>query len=425
MKDQKKRIAAVMMLALMAAVGTAGMASANPNAGTETGQSKEIDREKGMSARDTTEKGKTKSGRTSTSKSTGIDKQLQDSARSSIQSQSNSSAEVTLPLESLFQAQILSLEKTEEPFKSCKLLSRPKLPRDYGITAMANEDGTDVDSYVAQALSSLAASNGPVNSFANERMLAKTRRCMALYGGYMGQAYLNVENSIAVLAENPDVQPEVVTVKNGTKPDKKAAKKTVKKKGGKKKGDKVVEKQAEVLPDFVVNIKVLPESGGKRITGIGMDDYIALETEALLKALKEGVQDSRIKALVDQVMGDNSRCYFAGSTDKILCGSSLMILGPQQQLESAGVVVFGKSFAGFNGAYRLSKSSSLSEAFEKLASNSKNEKQMKEISNAVERMAREGHALEASMAKRTAIKQSMGGKKSLDLSGIIPGLKGQ
>lgn len=58
-----------------------------------------------------------------------------------------------------------------------------------------------------------------------------------------------------------------------------------------------------------------------------------------------------------------------------------------------------------------------------MASTFRHERQMKEISKAIEKMKREGHALEAGMALRTAI-ESMSGRKSFDLSDIIPGLKG-
>lgn len=407
-------VAMVMMALAMAAAP----AMANPNVGVETDVSKKIGDDTTDSIKDTDEKSESASDKKSTSASTGEDKQWQDAVRNIMQESNNTSADMSMPLETLFQGQILRLEKTTEPFISCKLMSKPKQARDYGITAMVGS--SDVDTYKSQALSALASSNGPVDDFANLAMLSTAKRCMAYYGGIIAQAYLNTETSIAALTIKPDVQPELEATKSVAK------NKNANKKGKNAKVENKKPNTEVVAPGLTVGV-VADKSGGKRISGIGRDDYIALATEALNKALKDGMTDERIIGRFNEIIAeDDVKCTFAGATDRILCGSSLMVLGPKQQLFAAGdIEVYGHSFMGLQGAYRISKSWSLSKAFEKMASTSKYERQMKEISRAIEKMEREGHALEASIAKRTAIEQSMSGRKSLDLSGIIPGLKGQ
>lgn len=411
------------ILLIVAVTLTAATAQANPNAGTETGESKKTGRDISDSVKQTDEKGTTTSNRKSSSESTGSDKQWQDAVRSVQQESSNTSADITMPLETLFLSQILKLEKEREPFSSCLLMSKPKLPKDYGITAAIGKNNIDVANQTA--LTDLAISNAPVSDFrgANEHRIQITKKCMAYYGGIIAQAYLETESSIAALSiKPPDTLPKPAPKDTG-KTVKKGAKKS--KKNKKSKQVKKEHEPAETPAGLTIGVEI-DKTGGKRITGIGRDDYIALATEALNNALKNGITDKRIRERYLQIMEDDRSCYFAGAIDKILCGSSMIILGAQQKLYGAGdVEVYGHSFMGLQGAYKISRAFNLSQSYDKMASTSRYSKQMAEISKSIDKMQREGRALEASMAKRIAIEQSMSGRKSLDLSGIIPGLKGQ
>lgn len=402
---------------ILAVILVTGMAYAGGSAEVDETQTEKVDNSQNLSTRQNKEKRKSTGKRKSTSESTGNDKQWQDAKRDVEQEQNNTSADITMPLEGLFMVQILKLEKTTPPFSQCRLMTHPKQVRDYGLSAIVGTN--DVDSNLAQNLTGLANSNGPVGDFqtANVLMLKNTKRCMAFYGGIIAQAFLNTERAIAALTVTPAIHPE---------PVKQAPAKYVKKVNG-----RIVNAGKTTAPAeqkaFGKGVKIVTdEQGRRRITGIGHDDYLALATEALKKALKDGITDERIAFRYDELMQDKGECFFAGSTDRILCGSSLLVLGAKQQLFAAGdVEVYGHSFMGLNGAYRLSKSWSLSKAVEKMASVSQYEKFAKEVNRYAEDMESKGRSLEAAQARSLAIEAMKSGKTGLSLNSIIPGIHGQ
>ncbi len=206
----------------------------------------------------------------------------------------------------------------------------------------------------------------------------------------------------------------------------KAATWTKKKKGAKKgKAGNKEQKTEQSNPGNSIGI-VTDKNGGRRISGIGRDDYIALAREALNNALNDGIKDERILFRYSQVTEDDGDCTFAGATDRILCGSSLLILGPKQQLFAAGdAEVYGHSFMGLNGAYRISKSWSLSKAVERMASISRYEKFAKEVNRYAESLESQGKNLEAAQVRSLAVEDMKSGKTGVSLDSILPGIHSQ
>lgn len=332
----------------------------SPDVGVESNQSSEQDRERSGSIKRSRDNRDSKGSRSQNSRSTGTDKQVQDALRKVRQAMQSSSADVQMSLEAVFLNKILELEETTEPFKSCRVMSNPRLPASFGLSSEI-EPGA-IDTIKSQYLQQYATSSGKVSDVIDEKEILQYRDCLALYGAFIGTAYLNLTGAVEQLKSD-----------SGT---------------------------------------------------IGHDDILKLAAEALDKAVAKGVTGTKgIKALHERILKAQGPCYFDNSVTNIKCGISSLVLGGKPQLYAGSIPVYGAGFSGFTGTYRVSRAWSYSDAIEALKSTSTYSKVAKDISTYTEKLESEGKAYEAALVKKTLIKKASSGKKSLNISGLLPSLQ--
>lgn len=332
----------------------------SPDVGVESNQSSEQDRERSWSIKRSRDNKDSKGSRTQRSRSTGTDKQVQDALRKVRQAMQSSSADVQMSLEAVFLNKILELEETTEPFKSCRVMSNPRLPASFGLSAEIAPGA--FDSIKSQYLQQLAASNGRVSDVADENGILAYRDCLALYGAFIGTAYLNLTGSVEQLKSDAG--------------------------------------------------------------SIGHDDILKLAAQALQKAVEGGVTEAKgVKALHERILKAQGPCFFDSAVNNIKCGVSSLVLSGKPQLYAGSIPVYGAGFSGFTGTYRVSRAWSYSDAIEALKSTSTYSKVAKDISSYTERLESEGRAYESALLKRNALKAVYSGKKSLNISGLLPNLQ--
>ncbi|MDA8338366.1 MAG: hypothetical protein M0Z70_03575 [Nitrospiraceae bacterium] len=264
-------------------------------------------------------------------------------------------------------------KQARENFKmiqECKIASNPKLPRDFGLSAELRPGV--IDTIKADYLSKAAQSNSYIKDnvgLMGEIAVQAYRNCLAAYGATIAQAYLNLTADLNDL-------------------------------------------KASVSKD---------ENGNITVRGMGYDDFIILADAALQKALKD-ITNSTIKRTYERATQDNSPCQFDRSIENIKCGSSLIILGTKPQLFISGVQWYGERFAGYQGAYKVSKSWSYQDAIEKLKSTSKYSKWASEVSKYAEELESQGKTREATLVRKKAWELAKSGKQSVSPAKLIPGL---
>jgi hypothetical protein len=355
-------------------VFTSNSALATGSAGVDSSESQKTDRRSDLSTKQNKEKGKIKGKRKSTTESTGNDKQWQDTKRDVENEQKSTSADISLPLESVFVAKIMELEKSEvEPFHTCQLMSKPRLPKHFGLSAQAGE--REVDSYKSQAMTSLSQSGTLVSELVDDTPIRYYRNCLAAYGAIIGQSYINLTSGMKQLQ-----------VKNNS-----------------------------------------DKEGRERLVGIGYGDFVAIAEEALDKVKEYGIKEKSINTLMSRTISEDVPCSFAGSIDRIQCGSSLVVIGAQPQLFAAGgtLEMYGHAFSGYRGEWKMNRSYSMSQSVERMASTSRYEKFAKDVNRYAEEMERQGKSLEAAKVRSVALEQMKSGKVGLSLDGLLPGIHGQ
>ena len=100
----------------------------------------------------------------------------------------SSSADIKLSIDAIFIPILADLEKKDKTFKACNIISKPKLPGDFGLTS-STVGGYDL--IIGQYLDQQAKSSGQAPSG-----LIKYRNCMAFYGAVVAQAHLNLVNML-------------------------------------------------------------------------------------------------------------------------------------------------------------------------------------------------------------------------------------
>ncbi|MEW6116377.1 MAG: hypothetical protein AB1553_05690 [Nitrospirota bacterium] len=332
----------------------------------ETGKSSKEDKENSLSIKGNYEKKGSKGKKTGETTSKGIDKQDQEAIKSIGQAMSQSGADVTLPLEAVFMSKIAELERNTEPFLSCRIATNPKLGRDFGLSAEI-QPGV-IEPYKADYLTKAAQSNNYIRDIADEQAIRAYRNCLASYGAVIAQSYL-------YLAQDLD------------------------------------DLKASVGRD---------KEGAITVNGIGYDDFIILADAALKRALR-GLTNATVKGTYERVINDNAPCQFDRSLENIKCGSSLVTLGSIPQLTASGVKIYGGSFMGFQGSYKLSKSWSYQDAIEKLKTTSKYAKFAQEVAKYTEALESKGLAADATFVRKKAWEIAKSGKQTLSPAKLMPG----
>lgn len=205
-----------------------------------------------------------------------------------------SGIETTIELSAVFLPVIREMEnKSEGPFGSCKLLTKPKLLKDFGLSAMV-EPGV-IDTIKAEFINQSATANSVVAAVeANEAMIKRYRNCMALYGAVIAQSF----------AEVATVGNSLLTLEDARK---------------------------------------VAEAAIKRVLSRGLNEPLMTKYEGVLT--------------------DNEECRFAGKTDEIQCGGSLVHIGGQPRLSVNGVEWYGGGkYAGYVGSFKLTANASKSKA---------------------------------------------------------------
>lgn len=120
-----------------------------------------------------------------------IDFKENTSTRASSSRKSTSLVEVSL--DSLIFAEIAKLETQKEPYQSCRLITNPPLPADFGLTAEVRPDVIDI--YKSEYLTKAAQSNVNVADIADLEKLKQYTICIAQYAEVASKILQSVRSS--------------------------------------------------------------------------------------------------------------------------------------------------------------------------------------------------------------------------------------
>lgn len=334
----------------------------------DTGKTEKREEEQKQELRKMQEEREQKGEREAETIQRGIDRQAQEAIKAMGQAMRQTGADVTLPLEAVFLDLIAQMEiNNVEPFRACRIATEPQLPRDFGLSAEIRPG--IIDTIKADYLSKAAQSNSFIRGITDEQAIRQYRNCLVQYGAIIAQAYLNLSADINNLG-------------------------------------------VSVSKD---------KDGNIIVRGLGYEDFINLADSALQKAIR-GITNSTIKRMYSRALNDNSPCQFDRSIENIKCGSSLITLNTKPQLFVSGIEFYGQRFAGFQGAYKVSKSWSYQDAIEKLRTTSRYEKWANEVSKFAEALESQGKTKEATLVRKKAWERVESGKATVSPSKLIPGL---
>lgn len=333
----------------------------------ESTETNKVDTEASKSLKKQKEEKESAGKKKSKTVSKGLDKQTQDAIKEMGQVMESSNIDVSLSLEVVFADKLAELEKTAEPFASCQLITNPKLPQNFGITAEIRPGV--IDTIRAGYFSNAAQSNSLIKNLADENAIVRYRNCLVFYGALIGQAYLNLNSDIADL-------------------------------------------KADVSKD---------KEGNIIIKGLGYDDFVSLADESLRKAI-DNLNNKTIIRLYEKITNNDTPCRFEKSIEIIQCGNSQITLSAKPQLVSLGIPVYGSGFAGFQGSFKVSRGWSYSDAIEKLKSTSTYSKFADEVSKYAEELESQGKTKEATFVKKKAWELAESGKQNLSVSNLIPNI---
>lgn len=334
----------------------------------DTSKQKKIDKEKSQSIKKSKEKKESEGEKESKTISKGLDKQTQDAIKQIGQAMNSKGVDITLPLETLFLNRLVKYEKDTEPFLSCKIISQPKLPVDFELTAEIRPGV--IDTIKASYISNAVQSRSYISNIANEDAIRDYRNCLSFYGAVIGQAYLYLTSDITEL-------------------------------------------EAEVSKDDKDNIIV---------SGLNYSDFTLLANASLSRAIIS-IEDTLIKDMYQSAINDNSPCQFDTSVEAIKCGNTLTTLTTKPSLIAAGIKIYGDSFMGFTGTFKVSRGWSYSDAIEKLKSTSAYNKFAEEVSKYTEELESKGKSREATFVKKKAWELAQSGKQAISLSQFLPSIK--
>jgi len=349
----------------------ASLTFASPAIDIDTTESQKSQIDQSMQQKKSTDKKESKGDKESDTKTTGQDNTSQSQWKVEQQTNKSKGVEISVGMDALFVNYIAELEKSDVlPFSYCKLYTKPKVPEDFGFTAMKKQgNGTaTIDTIRASMLEQAAKSNASVDSMSsNSNENVKVYRdCMAYYGAVIGQSILTLNNELPKIAKvNED----------------------------KKRNEKVVQ-------------------------DIGLEDLKILAQGSINKTLKSGVNSRFIKNLYDKVISGDQDCRFNGAVQSINCGITTMEISSKPNLEVGGVQYFGSFgsnsfFAGLSGNYRISASFSYSNAIDQLESVSKYSKFAKDVQTYKEKLLSKGYAKEAVRLTKKAYDWAASNKASV------------
>ena len=335
--------------------------------GVDVDKGRRIERDKTISTRNSQEQRQSSGTKKSETTSTGTDQNDQETIKQASRLQATSSLDISIPLGNIFLPGLAMLEQSS-PILKAKILSNPRQPADFGLSAEI-QPGV-IDSIKADLLSKAAASNGTVTSVGGDNArLRAYRDSLALYGVIVAQAYLNLSSDLAAL-------------------------------------------NAGVTRD---------KDGNIQIHNLGYSDLLTLADGALLRAVDK-ISDKRLCRLYQTVENDKTPCRFAGSTTEIQCGSATITVSGKPTLTALGETIFSSTnFAGFSGNYKISSGWSYDQALEQLKSTSKYSRMAKEVSKYADNLESKGRVRDAVLVKKMAWHQAKSGKTSLSLGKLIPG----
>jgi hypothetical protein len=329
----------------------------------DAGKTQRTDKEQSQSIRKSQEQRESKGRKKTTTTTTGIDKQTQDVIRSVEDMRRNTEADVTLSLEMVFLDRISQMEQQGEgEFGKCRIVTRPKLPRDFGISAEVSPGV--IDSIKAEYLSKAVQSNTYVTGITSEEDIRVYRNCLAFYGAVIGQAYIYLSSDLHSLG-----------IKSNTK-------------------------------------------------SIGYDDFVSLANTALQRAL-QSIKNATIKNTYNRIVTDTSPCRFAQSIENlhVQCGPVLLVIGPRPQMFVMGAAQwYGEKFAGYGGQWRVSKAWSYQSAVEALKTTSKYEKWANVVSKFAEELETKGKAKEAVAVRKKAWEIAKKGGQTVSPKNLLPNL---
>lgn len=267
--------------------------------------------------------------------------------------------DITITPDMFFLRRVQELEEAGvEPFGSCRVVSAPKLPRDFGLSAEIMPGV--IDTIKAGYLGNAAASNTPIASVADENAVKAYRDCLAEYGSTIREAYLILQADLAAV-------------------------------GGKMKQTK----------------------DGIEVRGLGLEDYQRLVGGAVDKAI-QSAKRQRYGYLLTA-----DPCRFAGKPEAIQCGPAVLKLDARPELAGAGVVIYGGQFGGLQGTYKISSHWSLTSSLERLKTVSTFAKFADEVSDYAEHLEANGKTKEAAYARKKALEMAAAADMSLNVAPFI------
>lgn len=187
--------------------------------------------------------------------------------------------EIRLSADAVLLPVLAKLEDKTEVLKRCRVIGRPRLPRDFGIHAFIDEN--TIDSVKMQYLENQARINAEAPD-----SIKQYKECLAFYGAILAQAQVNLN-------------------------------------------------------------EMMPES-------VDMEDLKTLAEIAVEKAIRLGPQGN-LKSIYIAIVNDKSQCRFNNSLHLFRCGNCMVDLH-EQTLRFGNLEVYGKTFMGYAGEYKVSSS---------------------------------------------------------------------
>lgn len=333
-----------------------GIAGAVDTAG-ETGKDKKQDKERSTTTRKSIEDRESEGTRTSSTTSKGFDRQSSEVLKDLGQAMQSSGADVTLSLEVVFLDRLAELERTDPRFRECGVVTRPRLPADFGLSG--DRGGRTINLTRQENFARMAAANAPVPG--DQAGLKQYMGCLTSYGAYIGQAYIYLTQDLAGI-------------------------------------------QGTVSKD---------RSGQITVRGMGYDDFVLLAEAALNKATADGgITNATIRRTHERA-GQDCPMRWDRELSRISCGGNLMTLDTKPQLAIGGVPWYGEKFAGYAGSYKLSRAWSYSSALEALKSTAKFARYAEDVATFAENLESKGKTREAVLVRKKAVDRVRSGRNTV------------
>ncbi len=305
-----------------------------------------------------------------------MDRSTSNNVRKSSEKMQSRSVDIDLPLQANF-LNILARWEDEgrEPFVHYKVVTNPKLIRDffYGYKKngkMSETRGLRLNAVMLSKMQKYAQGNAPLNllDLINESGIKTYLNNVAYYGCLIGQAFLYLKEDIDLL----DVQA-------------KENRKTIS-------------------------------------ANISYDDFSILAEAALEKAASGlfglNFNSKMIVNLHYSINKDDSPCYFGGDINVVKCGRSVIKLSTPPELNVSNIVVYGDSFAGFSGAFRVSSGLSWGNAIENLKNTTEGQEFTKEVTRSKDRLLSQGMTREAVFLTKAAWESVSGSSSSISAGSL-------